>query len=78
MYCNVIYHAKLLLYLWAEAVNTLVYLRNRSPTSRFKGETPYERWYGVKPKVDHLRVFGSKVYAHIPDEKRKKLDPKAD
>ena len=73
-----LYHAKLPLYLWAEAVNTLVYLRNRSPTSRFKGETPYERWHGVKPKVDHLRVFGSKCYAHIPDEKRKKLDPKAE
>ena len=65
-----LHHAKLPLFLWAEAVNTIVYLRNRSPTSRFKGETPYERWHGVKPKVDHLRIFGSCVYVHIPDEKR--------
>ena len=55
-----------------------MYLRNRSPTSSFKGATPYERWHGVKPNVEHLRVFGCKVYAHVPAEKRKKLDQKAE
>ena len=49
-----LYHAKLPLYLWAEAVSTVVYLRNRSPTSSFKGATPYERWHGVKPNIEHL------------------------
>ena len=74
---SMLYHSNLPLYLWAEAVATVVYLRNMSPTSSFKGETPYERWYGVKPNVDHLRIFGCNVYVHIPDEKRRKLDPKA-
>ena len=72
-----LYQSALPLYLWAEAVHTVVYLRNLCPTSRFKGETPYERMHGIKPKVDHLRIFGSKAYVHIPDEKRRKLDPKS-
>ena len=72
-----LYHAKLPLYLWAEAVSTIVYLRNRSPTSSFKGATPFEKWHGVKPDVGHLRAFGCNVFMHVPDEKRQKLDKKA-
>ena len=72
-----LYHGNLPLWLWAEAVSTAVYLRNRSPTSSFKGATPYERWYGVKPDVEHLRIFGCNVMVHIPDEKRRKLDKKS-
>ena len=34
-------------------------------------------WFGVKPDVGHLRVFGSDVYVHIPEVKRRKLDKKA-
>ena len=74
---SMLYHANLEKELWAEAVSTAAYLRNRSPTSSFKGETPYSRWYKVKPDVGHLRVFGSDVYVHIPDEKRQKLDSKS-
>jgi IS30 family transposase len=59
---------------WAEAVHTVVYLRNRSPTSALDGQTPYEAWYGFKPKVNHLRVFGSTCYALVPKEKRTKLE----
>ena len=39
--------------------------------------TPYEKFYGKKPDLSHLRVFGCKVYAKVPDKKRKKLDDKA-
>jgi hypothetical protein len=28
-----------------------------------------------KPSVDHLRIFGSPVYIHVPKEKRTKLEP---
>ena len=72
-----LHHGKLPLCLWAEAVSTAVYLRNRSPTSSFKGVTPYERWYGLKPDVEHLRIFGCSVMVHIPGEKRRKLDKKS-
>ena len=74
---SMMYHANIPQKLWAEAVSTAVYLRNRCPTSSFPGATPYERWFGEKPDVDHLRIFGCSVYVHVPDEKRQKLDPKA-
>ena len=62
---------------WAEAVNTAVYLLNRTTNKRLKGLTPHELWYGTKPDVSHLRVFGSEVYVQIPSLFRKKLDVKA-
>jgi hypothetical protein len=34
-------------------------------------------WYGKKPNLQHLRVFGCKAYVHIPDQKRPKLDAKS-
>ena len=74
---SMIYHANCSQKLWAEAVATAAYLRNRCPTSTFQGATPYERWFGEKPDVDHLRIFGCDVYVHVPDQKRRKLEPKA-
>ena len=63
---------------WAEAVATAAYIRNRTPTTAIKeNKTPYEKWYGRKPRVSHLRVFGCVAYAHVPDSKRRKLDKKA-
>ena len=62
---------------WAEAVSTAVYERNRCPTKAVEGMTPYEAWHGEKPKVEHLRVFGCAVYAHIPKDERGKFDSKA-
>ena len=62
---------------WAEAVHTVVYLRNKSPTASLDGVTPYEAWYGYKPNVKHLRVFGSVCYALVPIEKRNKLDSRS-
>ena len=40
--------------------------------------TPYERWYGRKPNMSHLKVFGCTAYAHILDSQQQKLDKKAD
>ena len=40
--------------------------------------TPKEAWTGRKPIVDHFKIFGCIAYAHIPDEKRKKLDDKGE
>lgn len=62
---------------WAEAINIAVYLKNRSPTKSLNFKTPFEVFSGYKPRVNHLRVFGSKAFAHIPKYDRKKLDPKA-
>ena len=50
---------------WAEVVATPIYLRNISPTKAVQNQTPYEAWYGVKPSVSHLKVFGCISYALI-------------
>lgn len=40
--------------------------------------TPEEAWSGRKPTVDHFKIFGCIAYAHIPDQKRLKLDNKGE
>ena len=62
---------------WAEVVNIVVYLKNRSPTKSLESKTPFEALFGFKPVVSHLRAFGCKYFSHIPKENRKKLDSKA-
>ena len=62
---------------WAEAVNTAVYLRNRSPTTSLNAITPYEALFNCKPDVSHLRVFGCRAFVHIPKEQRKKFEEKS-
>ncbi|KAI5325793.1 hypothetical protein L3X38_034867 [Prunus dulcis] len=69
---------KISLKFWAEAVNTAVYLQNRSPTSAVDNSTPFEKFSGRKPGVKHLRIFGSLCYIHIPTQKRHKLEDTGD
>ena len=38
----------------------------------------HELYFGTKPNLRHLRVFGSIAYVHVPREKRRKLDAKAE
>ncbi|KAK3737381.1 hypothetical protein QZH41_011519 [Actinostola sp. cb2023] len=74
---SMLVQAKLPQKFWVEALNTAVYLHNRSPTRSLEGLTPYEAWTGSKPDVSNLKCFGCTAYAHIPKDERKKLDPKA-
>jgi gag-polypeptide of LTR copia-type/Integrase core domain/GAG-pre-integrase domain/Domain of unknown function (DUF4219) len=60
--------------LWAEAVVTANYIRNRSPTSK-SVKTPWEYFTGNKPDVSGMRVFGTRAFVMIPKELRRKLDP---
>ena len=36
---------------------------------------PWKKFTGVKPDVEHLRIFGCPVYIHVPKEKRSKMEP---
>jgi hypothetical protein len=45
-------------FFWGEAVTTVVYLLNRSPTWSVEGMTPYEAWHGTKSSPAHLCTFG--------------------
>ncbi|CAA7062304.1 unnamed protein product [Microthlaspi erraticum] len=63
---------------WAEAVYTSAYLQNRLPSKAVEDDiTPIEKWSDQKPTVDHLKIFGSLCFVHVPKEKRSKLDEKA-
>ena len=73
---TMLYSKKLSKNLWAEAVNTVVYVLNRTGNSGQEGKTPYELWYNKTPNISHLKLFGSEVYVHIPKEKRRKWDQK--
>ncbi|KAF8061284.1 Retrovirus-related Pol polyprotein from transposon TNT 1-94 [Scenedesmus sp. PABB004] len=72
-----IYAAELPPAAWGEAIVTANYLRNLSPVSG-KPKTPFEAFFGRKPDVSTLRVFGATAYAHVPKEKRTKLEPHAE
>ena len=60
--------------MWAEAVVTANYTRNRTPVSAH-GKTPWEAFFGEKPSVGHMRVFGARAFMHVPKQKRRKLEP---
>ena len=62
---------------WAEALSTVVYLRNRSYSSVVSGMTPFQAWSGNRPSLENLRIFGCTAYSHISKDERKKLDSKA-
>jgi len=64
-------------FFWPEAVVWETHVLNRSPTFSVKDMTPEEAWSGVKPSVQHFRVFGCIAYSHVPDYQRKKLDDKS-
>jgi len=63
---------------WEKAIDYENYIVNHTPTKDLKYITPEEAWNKLKPVVSHFHVFGSVARAHIPDEKRKDLQPKSD
>ena len=62
---------------WAEAVRTTVYLQNQICATRAQDLWPHELYFGRKPNLAHLRVFGNIAYVHVSNKKQKKLDAKA-
>jgi hypothetical protein len=52
-----------------------VYVQNKSLHQTLKNITPEEVFTGMKPEIEHFRLFGCPVYFHVPKEKKFKLDP---
>ena len=65
----------MLKFYWAEAIRMVVYLQNRTFAN---GVSLHELYFGKKPNLAHLRVFGNIAYVHVPKEKQRKLDAKAE
>ncbi|KAH9649070.1 hypothetical protein KPL70_025842 [Citrus sinensis] len=71
--CMLIY-SKLPKTLWVEALNTVCYLVNRSPSTAIDCKTPMELWSGRMADYAKLRIFYCTAYAHV---KQGKLEPRA-
>ena len=63
--------------LWAEAANTVVYILNRSATKAVDIITPQKAYSGKNPSIAHFIVFGCKLYMHVSNEDRTKLELKS-
>jgi hypothetical protein len=63
-------------FLWTELVNTANYLTNLSPIHANNGITPDQKYTRCILRIDHLRIFGSLCFLHIPKESRSKLESK--
>ena len=63
------------MHLWEEAARTMVSVQKCTPHKVLENKTPEEVFFGKKPKVIHLRIFGCPMYIHFPKENRTKLDP---
>jgi hypothetical protein len=64
-------------WLWGEAMATIVYLLNRSPTKSVEGKTPFIAWIRKKSGVQHLRTFGCVVHVKNMTPNLKKLDDRS-
>lgn len=67
--------------LWAEAVHTANYIRNRvlnkGTADHFGSKTPFEILFGRKPNIGNVRIFGTKVHVlRPPPQKGNKFDSK--
>ena len=65
-------------HLWDGEIHIVVYILNRTPTKAVMNITPEEAWSGRKPTMSHFSIFGFIAYAHVPDEKRSRLERKSD
>src|SRR5438876_4562920 len=69
--------------LWPEAIKTVAYLTNRSPSKGLEWKTPFEtsqKALGLlnpKPNIAHLRTYGCHAYVMIPKEKIPRLQKMA-
>ena len=62
-----------------QCLDHVTHVYNRTPSRRLEWRTPSEWLSGVRPSVEHLRVFGSAAYVFIPAEVRvKKMAPKSE
>ncbi len=73
---SLLYAQHIPLELWAEAISCTVYVLNRV-VAKTSPVTPYQNWYGTKPDISHLRIFGSSAFIHVPKAERRKLDSKS-
>ena len=63
--------------LWVESMHATAYIQNRDLHSSMKVNTHFEEYFGHKPDVSNLWVFGSTAWAWIPFDKRRDFQPQS-
>ena len=58
---------------WSAALLHAAWVHDRW-YNRAVGKTPFEAWYGVKPDLSNLKIFGSRVCVKRTGKRRRKLD----
>ena len=58
--------------LWMEALKTAAHILNRVP-SKSVPKTHYELWFGNKPMLNYLRVWGCPAEAKLFNPQQKKI-----
>ncbi|GKD62871.1 retrovirus-related pol polyprotein from transposon TNT 1-94 [Tanacetum coccineum] len=76
--CTMLIYTKAPLFLWAEAVATACYTKNRSIIRIRHIKTPYELLYDKLPDLSFFHVFGALCYPTNDSENLGRLQPKAD
>jgi Reverse transcriptase (RNA-dependent DNA polymerase) len=61
------------IWFWVSTIHTVNFVKNRLSHSRI-GILPHEAFWGIKPKVDWLKTYGSKCWALVPKAIRRKGD----
>ncbi|KAH9294173.1 hypothetical protein KI387_040625 [Taxus chinensis] len=70
-------HVGFPLQFWVDAVDIVVYLINRGPSSALEGGVPEEAWTSKEVNYSFLKVFGCEAFVHIDKENRTKLEAKS-
>ena len=60
--------AKLHKFYWPEIICAATYLKNCTLANTIERKTPYEIFFKRKPNVEHLRLYGSKVFVRKPEQ----------
>jgi len=66
---TMLWAARLAPCLWPQALGYSVFIFNRTPLESLGGYAPLQLVTGVKPRWDHLKVWGCTAYEHIPNDK---------
>ena len=56
---------------WPEIMKSVAYLKNRTIANTSENKTPYEIFFGIKPNVKNLKIYGSRVFVRVPEAVRK-------
>ena len=71
---SMLHHANLADSLWPLAVQAATYVKNRCPTVAVQHMTPHQAWYGHRPNLHSLRVFGCVAHLHVPEKSDERIN----